>query len=132
MTDEELGTLATGWIKYRLDPKNEGTWDAWNRSSEYLDEAVENSPLDAWRMILVIYGLDQSKWIQGSLAAGPIEQLLSDHGPQMIETVEMQASNDPLFAKLLAGVWQLEMSDDVWARVQAVCDRSGWERVWEN
>jgi hypothetical protein len=47
-------------------------------------------------------------------------------GERYIDRVEEKARKDPAFAKLLGGVWQNSMSDEIWSRLQAVCDRKGW------
>jgi len=62
-----------------------------------------------------------------NLSAGPLEDLLAMHGPAIIDRVEAEAARDPTFAKLLGGVWQNRMTDEVWARVQAARDRRGWD-----
>jgi len=43
--------------------------------------------------------------------------LLSDYGEHFIERVEQQAATDAKFRYCLAGVWQSEMSDELWRRV---------------
>jgi hypothetical protein len=58
-----------------------------------------------------------------------LEYLLSKHGGAMIGKVEAEAKSNPLFAKLLGGVWQNSMIDEVWVRVQVVWNRKGWDRV---
>jgi hypothetical protein len=45
----------------------------------------------------------------------------------MIQYIEQEAKADPSFARLLGGVWQNAMTDDVWNRLQAVWDRRGWD-----
>ena len=65
------------------------------------------------------------------LSAGPLEDLLAYHGHLIIDRVEAEARRKPLFAKLLGGVWQNIMPDDIWTRVQAVWDRRGWDGIPE-
>jgi len=74
---------------------------------------------------------DQSIAIQQVLSAGPIENLLSKFGEQYIERVEHKARKDPAFAKVLGGVWQSDMPDEIWTRLQAVWDRRGWDGIPE-
>jgi hypothetical protein len=131
MTDEELQSLATGWIAYQHDRKNEATWDAWNTSDDRMTELVDDAPMEAWRLILAIHAQDQSIPVMRTLSVGPVENLLSKHGPAMIGFVETEARKDPSFAKLLGGVWQYKMTDEVWARLQAVWDRRGWDGIPE-
>jgi hypothetical protein len=54
-----------------------------------------------------------------NLAARPLEDLLSDHGPEMIERVEAEARRNPAFNLLLGGVWRGDISEDIWSRVEA-------------
>jgi hypothetical protein len=56
-----------------------------------------------------------------------VEDLLSQHGPSFIDRVEHEARSNPKFAYLLGGVWRLEITDEVWQRVQKVWDRRGWD-----
>ena len=56
----------------------------------------------------------------GHIAAGPIEHLLGNYGDKYIENIEQQAATDPKFARMLLDVWKYMMSDDVWARVEAI------------
>jgi len=131
MNNEELARLANGWVAYRHDPKNEATWSEWSRSDQHLSELIEDWPLAAWRLILAILDLDQSMAVMQTLSAGPLEDLLWKHGPLMIEAIETQARTDPSFARLLGGVWQNNMTEEIWARVQAVWDRRGWDGIPE-
>jgi len=52
------------------------------------------------------------------VAAGPLEVLLSEHGPDFIDRVETEAAHNNRFREALTLVWRLEMTDDVWTRVQ--------------
>lgn len=54
-----------------------------------------------------------------NLAAGPLEDLLSDHGAELIEKVETEARRNPSFNLLLGGVWEGGMTKEIWGRVQA-------------
>jgi len=75
-----------------------------------------------WQLILAIHSRDQSDDVQCVLAAGPLEDLLVDHGSAFIEVVEQQAKDDPAFARLLRGVYRRSMSDDVWRRVTDIAN----------
>ena len=59
------------------------------------------------------------------IAAGPVEHLLGKHGPKYIGQVEGRAAADPKFARMLSGVQKYMMTDDVWARVEALKARYG-------
>lgn len=91
---------------------------AWFGGEYTMYDAVYDSPEVAWQAILEILkrGVDDKQL--SLLAAGPLESLLSSHGAQFIERVEQEAARNPSFNHLLGGVWQLEMSQDIWLRVQ--------------
>ena len=69
-----------------------------------------------WKFIQAAYWCG-NKESHGHLAAGPIEHLLGKHGAEYIVLVEQLADDDPLFANILMGCYQNQMSDDVWQRL---------------
>jgi hypothetical protein len=90
---------------------------------------VEDYPEQAWSAILAALEDPRMEASLEVLAAGPLEDLLSLHGETFISRVEEAARSNQKFAWLLGGVWQFQMSDDVWKRVQAVWDRRGWDGI---
>lgn len=119
-------TLIRTWIERYTDPAlvakteakvpDERFW-VW----EQLDALCRNDPELAWSVILEILGRTHSTQALECLAAGPLEDLLAEHGNRLIELVEHEAQRNNDFRGLLAGVWQNTMSDDLWLRVQAAC-----------
>jgi hypothetical protein len=103
--------------------KADALWYAW----EAVYQATTDDPDSLWTFILDALRSDSSGHLMSNLAAGPLEDLLSAHGPAYIERIEAEARSNPLFASLLGGVWQSDIRDDIWARVQAVWDRRGWD-----
>jgi len=132
MTESDLSRLADAWLGYwhaaEGSPIREGF--AW-AIDRVMDVRYEEEPEELWRLILMLHRKDQSPSIQPVLSAGLVEDLLSGHGEAFIERIELEAHADPSFAKLLGGVWQSRMSEAVWARVQAVWDRRGWDDIPE-
>ena len=96
-------------------------------SFEKVSDLCSEEPDKAWAFILAAWAADQSQEIAEILSAGPLEDLLAEHGHYVIERIEAQARADSSFAFLLGGVWQNPMSEDIWARVKAVWDRRGWD-----
>ena len=88
--------------------------DQWSK----LSEAVRKDPEAAWCAILKLIQCDLTEEQLGLLAAGPLEDLLSEHGHTFIDRVEGEAATNRRFDNLLGGVWRLTMTDDVWNRVQ--------------
>lgn len=66
----------------------------------------------------------EAKRILGNLGAGPLETLLAENGNLVISEVEAEARSDRCFLWTLACVWQNEMSDELWARVQRIIGTS--------
>ena len=136
-----LGTVeevASYWIAYaRLGPDSAPEQvfaDGWA-----LVELVWDDPAAAWEVIKAVvrhYTLDEyysisrteAQEVVGLLAAGPIEDLLSEKGSLFISAIETEAATDKRFAWALGGVWQSTTPDDIWARVRRVADDSYWER----
>ena len=76
-------------------------------------------PETQWGVVLeLIERAPDDDDVLGDLAAGPLEGLLGQHGECVIGWVEEQFKKDPKFAKVLTGVWQYMMSEEVWQRVQ--------------
>src|SRR5208282_1055134 len=78
-------------------------------ASPELDDLVRDEPERAWRIILVLSEQSPDEEFESILAAGPIENLLVEHGPAFIERVEQRATTDPKFNHVLGGVWKSEM-----------------------
>jgi uncharacterized protein DUF6869 len=131
MTESEIDTLADSWIRYWHAPRNSGERKNLPSPTEKEWDLVEEHPEEAWRFVLAVLNKDRSKQILEVLSAGPLEDLLVKHGGTIIDRVEEEARANPMFAKLLGGVWKNSMTDDVWSRVQSVWDRRGWDDVPE-
>ncbi|HEY2329023.1 MAG TPA: hypothetical protein VGI63_04340 [Verrucomicrobiae bacterium] len=111
MTLEETQNLASAWMLIES-----GVEEAFDRMYDLLHDDPEN----AWLVIQEINSRELSDDLMANLAAGPLEDLLALHGDLFIERIEVKAENDPKFNRLLGGVWQNEMSDDVWERVKRI------------
>ena len=129
MTETELTNFAESWIAFMKVPENSEEYKSlfWVVEREY--DLMNEEPNEIWLLILKILSLNNSNEIQEILSAGLLEDLLAKHGTTMIDRVEKEAKSNPLFANLLGGVWQNSMTDEVWARVQVVWNRSGWDGI---
>lgn len=129
--DEKDEDLAKAFIAgQKMEHKSEQS-DALFWTHERISYLTKYLPHKAWRVILLIWSMDQSTETMQYLSAGEIEDLLSRNGTEMIPLVEAEARRDPSFAKLLGGVWKNSMTDEVWSRLQAVWDRRGWDGIPE-
>lgn len=115
--------FVSAWIAFKKSESGTPDYDrhfwAFDRVCRMSDDAEQ-----VWEFVLAVLAADQSMRVLAALAAGPLEHLLVDH-PQMISRVEAEAAINPQFAFLLGGVWQNDMPDDVWCRVQAAASE-GW------
>ena len=104
----------------------DSSW-AWDVMFNFMHERPEL----AFELIVEIWSRDQSRDVIQILSAGPLEDLLSTYGEQMIQAIEKEAEKDPSFRKLLGGVWKNAMPDSVWTKVQEIWDRRGWDGIPE-
>lgn len=113
MNHDDIRAFAASWIQYAEHSQAQSTlWDLCRRDPER-----------AWTIIEAVYQQQPSGDVLGQLAAGPLEDLLSQHGEQFIERVERLGYADERFLPVLTGLWQQGMSDEVWQRIQRVIGR---------
>jgi hypothetical protein len=56
------------------------------------------------------------------LGAGPLEDILAEHGFETIEAIEEEARDSQQFRRALAGVWPGRLPAPIWNRVAALVD----------
>ena len=113
-TDEEL--IVAWLVAYSC---NEGTATSWATGELDYDLAYDQ-PERAWPIILELVRRAPDDEITSIIAAGPLENLLCEHGPSFIERVEQQAQVNPWFRHCLAGVWGWSrMLPEVYSRMRA-------------
>lgn len=100
--------LVATWVQYYLHKKDSDFW-----AFEQMEELVQNEPENAWNCILKIMYMNSSDTVLGNLSAGPLEELLFNHGGGFIDRVETLARQNPKFTKLIKGVWVSEMPKEV-------------------
>jgi hypothetical protein len=75
-------------------------------------------PDAVWEAIVHLSRMELTPKQVALLAAGPLEDLLTYHGPGYIDRVETEARQRPKFRYLLGGVWGWSrMNREVWERV---------------
>lgn len=125
LSASDWDAFARSWIAELSGVRNESQSDV---GGSVVMMNFTARPEHQWQFILaaVAHASDDEL---GHIAAGPIEHLLGKHGEQYIENVEQRADADPKFARMLAGVWKQMMTDEVWARVEALKARYGTGEV---
>ncbi len=91
-------------------------WLAGDLEGALLYDACYENPEAAWIAILKILERDLTTDQMALLAAGPLENLLAQHGAAFIDRVEEQAKNSSRFNHLLGGVWRQDMPAEIWSR----------------
>jgi hypothetical protein len=92
--------------------------EEWFQGGELMMDAVRDVPETVWPAILKILEHELTPDQIADLAAGPMEDLLAQHGARFIERVEAEAKRNPRFNYLLGGVWRSRMSEEIWGRVR--------------
>jgi hypothetical protein len=119
VTDGGPNQLARAWITLQTTPQYAPEYNSLFWSFEQTYSLVREDPIEAWKLILTIWSVDQSLPTRQSLSAGLLEELLCYHGERIIPHIEQQAKEDPSFAMLLVGVSRSAMNHEVWNRLQA-------------
>lgn len=141
MNDDPV-KVAADWVAYaRLGPDSASEQvfaDGW----VLVDLAMDGSPL-AWDAIVNVirgfpeedfYSIEQTdaQKVGGLTSAGPLEDLISEHGSVFIDVIEKEAGKDRRLAWALGGVWQSNTPGIIWDRVRCVADYSYWKRSSPN
>jgi hypothetical protein len=123
MTMPELEALVTAWLEFQRTPEGSPECERRRGVVFTFDDLCTNDPECAWSAIVEITQRESDNEILGVLAAGPLEDLLSRHGSDLIDRVESHAERDLKFRRVLAGTWKCLMTDEVWRRVQLASGR---------
>ena len=87
-------------------------------ASNCVSDLREHDPDRCLDWILVALGKASDDLEIGTLAAGPLEDLVVDHGDAVINRIEGLASASAEFRRLLSGIWSQGADDsEVWSRV---------------
>ena len=118
--------VAQYWIANWSDStsKHEKEMASWVNDVFYM--AMERDSDYSFQLIEAIHELNSEQKFDEVFAAGPVEDLLAHHGPEIIERIEEKARKDPSFAHVLGGVWQNSMTESIWERVKIVRDTAKW------
>jgi|GEM_PF-1995184 len=127
ISDAEAKELAAAWLAYQRRCDAVGTaraegFESWNR----LTDLVWNDPESAWPVILLMIEVASTDSLLQDVAAGPLEELLSNHAHDFIDRIEDHARKDVKFRKCLCGVWGWF---SIAAVIQTRLQQYGWRPV---
>jgi len=120
MTESEIADVATRWMQLQALPQDSSEAKQLMRAAIQVNMMTIQQPEECWKVVMKIFGETTDEWILTNLGAGPIESLLSRHPDMMLPMVEREAKTNKRFKDVLNNVWQNQMSDEVWQRLQAV------------
>lgn len=115
--------LASTFIRFAEAEKDSDLYEESFWAYDELSAMSRDQPLKALSAILAILSQHPGPKATELLAAGPLEDLLVENGPLVIDEIERRAEADSNVAMLLGGVWQSEMDLDVWKRVEKARSR---------
>jgi len=84
-------------------------------------EQVQSAPEIAFEIVLLMIDAITTSRQASHVAAGPLEEIIAEHGPQFIDRIEVLARRSPRIRFVLTGVWPLgNKNTPVWARIVAL------------
>lgn len=104
--------LLEEWLAWASDPDGQSPGHM-----EFLS-VVEEEPEKGWSAILATLQDRRHEPYLGKVAAGPLEDLLSHHGSEFIDRIGAEAKIDRRLAWMLSILYQGNITDSVWERVQ--------------
>jgi hypothetical protein len=122
----DLYRLACDWVVYfgllgtqRNEKKNSPEMEKYMGSIIDIGLLILNYPDKGWELINIIFHkVADDPEMMACLAAGPLEDLLVEHGEKFISEVEELALANHKFKELLTGVWRNRISCEVWKRIR--------------
>jgi len=125
--DRSNEDIASSWIAYYLrhgrDEAGNGVSDEdphwWAVSAVlYLDG---DDPARALDIVFRIARACSDDWVLENLGAGPLENLI-DGDQTLLDPVALEVTSSPGLKFALQCVWQRDMSEDTWARLQRIAN----------
>jgi hypothetical protein len=114
MTDEEIERWATTWIEAQKVPKIPTDHPSWWAVEQFMGTGdYEPTAEECWATILAILSRKPDQAAIGMLAAGSLVDVVSNHGAQLIDRIELEARRDPAFRHILGGIWRHGASQEI-------------------
>jgi hypothetical protein len=117
-----VSQIAKEWVGARIHKGRETDQEEPDDGQALDWELPRKDPEKAWLVIQEILEMieaTRSNPVFQELAAGPLEDLLDEHGFEFIDRVETLVQANPKFRLLLGGVWRSGIDQAVWDRIQA-------------
>ncbi len=92
--------LASEWLRYAESGEDNRSW-----ADESLSNVIDEDPALAWAIILELVHRAPSDGALHIVAAGPLEDLIAQHGEEMIAAIEKRVQGDESLRQALLWVW---------------------------
>jgi len=119
--NKDIDKLVNEWIDFQHKMEKAESYEEEDEIEMYdielMDSILENNPELGISIILKILEKDKTGELYPVLAADLLEDLLSYNGNIIIDDIQKLAEKNLKFKKLLGGVWQGEMSKDLYAKI---------------
>jgi hypothetical protein len=110
--------LVNGWIELQYaHQRGEVTRELINIGRE-VGRMVREAPFECLGIVVDIIDKDDSDLILSNVAAGPLENLIAMSGGLVIGEIENVSRVNEGLKKALGMVWQGDIPDDIWTRVE--------------
>lgn len=119
ITAEEMEALVRAYVEYARTDETSQRKDELFWAFKTVSRLSEQEPEQCFDFIVAVLRYDQGDRVMELVAAGPMEDLLVHHGPDVIDRLEATAKLNPAFRDMLGGVWRNEITESVWNRVMA-------------
>ncbi len=96
---DERDLLTSEWLFYAESGDVDRAW-----SDEALDDLIDKDPSLAWTVVLEIVHRATSDSAFDLAAAGPLEDLIAQHGEELIDLIEQRAQADEALRRALLRV----------------------------
>jgi hypothetical protein len=78
-----------------------------------------DDPARALEIVFRIARDSADAWVLENLGAGPLEDLI-DADPTLLDPIALEVASSPNLKTALQSVWEREMSDETWNRLQRI------------
>lgn len=102
---QERDRLARTWIFAQKLGIGTLGYDRHSWAVEELVDLAFHQPNALWELILRILEMDRSETILAAIGAGPLEDLMVQHGGAFIDKVERLAAKSPAFKAAMKHAW---------------------------
>lgn len=132
--DDGLTALANAWIAYSKQAMQQLRVSVGQppRSMEDLqwafdqtNEMMRKKPHEGLNLLVRILDSSSDSDVRASIAAGPLEYLLVQHGVTVLDDIARLARQRQDFRQLLQGVWSDGIDDTVWKHIQSLIAEGG-------